>query len=193
MLTLYGFLGKFSPRHYVEIGSGNSTKVAYLAKQDFDLKTTFTSIDPYPRTEIKNVVDRVIEQKFEEVNFDFLFDLEEHDILFVDNSHRVFPNSDATVFFMEVLPRLSKGVIVQIHDIYLPYDYPQDMCDRAYSEQYMLAAFIMSNPQRYQTILPNMFISRDEELQGFMNEKIWKDPYFADVETHGGSYWIRIQ
>ncbi len=192
MLSLYGMIGELKPRRYVEIGSGNSTKVAYLAKQKLSPDTEIISIDPHPRAEIRNLADRVHEVKFEEADFDFLFELEENDIVFVDNSHRVFPNSDATVFFMEVLPKLPKGVVVEIHDIYLPYDYPQDMCDRAYSEQYMLAAFIMSNPQRYQTLLPNIFISRDSELQGFMNTNLWSDAYFSDIETHGGSYWLRI-
>lgn len=192
MLGLYGLLTELNPKRYIEIGSGNSTKVAYLAKNNHKLQTKITSIDPYPRAEIKDLVDQVYETKFEETNFDFLFDLEENDIVFVDNSHRVFPNSDATVFFMDVLPKLKKGVIVQIHDIYLPYDYPQDMCNRAYSEQYMLAAFIMANPERYYTLLPNIFISRDEKLQSFMNKNMWDDPYFNDVQTHGGSYWLQI-
>ena len=192
MLSLYGMLVKTNPTRYVEIGSGNSTKVAYLAKKNQGLKTEIISVDPHPRAEIKNIADQVHQVKFENADFDFLFDLEENDIVFVDNSHRVLPNSDAMVFFMEVLPLLSSGVIVEIHDIYLPYDYPQNMCDRAYSEQYMLAAFLLSNPQRYKTILPNIFISRDAELQGFMNEKMWSDPYFSNVETHGGSYWLQI-
>jgi len=192
MLSLYGYLSELNPDKYVEIGSGNSTKVAHLAKKNNQLKTDIISIDPYPRAVIKDLTDGVHEEKFEDVNFDFLFDLKENDIVFVDNSHRVFPNSDATVFFMEVLPRLNKGVIVQIHDIYLPYDYPQDMCDRAYSEQYVLAAYLLANPERYQTILPNIFISRDNELQGFMNAHMWHDSYFSEVQTHGGSYWLRI-
>lgn len=42
------------------------------------------------------------------------------------------------VCFLELLPNLRKGVIVHFHDIYLPLDYPQFMCDRFYSEQYVL-------------------------------------------------------
>ena len=192
MLSLYGMLASKNPETYVEIGSGNSTKVAHLAKTNHQLRTKIVSIDPHPRAEIKNIADQVYEVKFEDADFDFLFNLKEDDIVFVDNSHRVFPNSDATVFFMEVLPTLPAGVIVEIHDIYLPFDYPQDMCDRAYSEQYVLAAFLLSNPGRYKTILPNIFISRDTALQGYMDQHLWSDPYFHDIETHGGSYWLQI-
>jgi hypothetical protein len=101
------------------------------------------------------------------------------------------PNSDATVFFLEILPRLQPGVIVHIHDIYLPYDYPQFMCDRFYSEQYTLAAFILANPLRYSTLLPNYFISEDKELSDILLP-IWNHPNLKDVEKHGGSYWMKL-
>lgn len=155
------------------------------------MATQITSIDPYPRAEIDQLAQRIIREPFEQVDFSFLTDLKANDMLFIDNSHRVLPNSDATVFFLEVLPRLAPGVIVHIHDIYLPYDYPQYMCDRAYSEQYMLAAFILANPAKYETILPNYFISQDAELNKVL-QPLWQRPALQGVETHGGSYWLRI-
>ena len=68
------------------------------------------------------------------------------------------------VFFLEILPKLKKGVIVHIHDIYLPYDYPQFMCDRFYSEQYGLAMYLLANEKKYEPLLPNYFIYCDTEL-----------------------------
>jgi hypothetical protein len=59
-------------------------------------------------------------------------------------------------------------VIVHIHDIYLPYDYPQDMCDRFYSEQYVLAALLLANPARYELLFPGIFVSEDKELSGLL-------------------------
>jgi len=88
----------------------------------------------------------------------------------IDNSHRVLLNSDATVFFLEVLLKLSKGVIVHIQDIYLPYDYPQFMCDRFYSEQYLLASYLLANSKKYNPLLPNYFISKDKELKKYWNQ-----------------------
>ena len=105
--------------------------------------------------------------------------------------HRCLPNSDVTVCFLELLPKLKSGVIVHIHDIYLPYDYPQFMCDRAYSEQYVLAAFILANPTKYKTILPNYFIYEDKELSTILNP-IWELENLKGVEQHGGSYWLQI-
>jgi hypothetical protein len=95
------------------------------------------------------------------------------------------------VVFMDILPRLSRGVIVHIHDIYLPYDYPQFMCDRFYSEQYGLAINIMANPQRYQPIFPCFFIHNDEQLSSALQE-LWTIPSLSNGEKHGGSFWFRI-
>jgi len=189
--VLYAMLAEWKPKRYVEIGSGNSTKVAFKAKQDHHLDTKIISIDPYPRAEIDQLADEILRAPFETTDPAVLHDLEAGDILFVDNSHRVLPNSDATVFFMEVLPALRKGVIVHIHDIYLPYDYPQFMCDRFYSEQYPLAAFILANPEKYKTLMPNYFVSEDGPLRDVLND-LWDHPNLEGVERHGGSYWLEI-
>ena len=95
------------------------------------------------------------------------------------------------VFYMEVLPRLRPGVIVHIHDVYLPYDYPQFMCDRFYSEQYGLAMYLLANPNKYRTVLPNYFISEDAELAKIL-QPIWSHTNLLNVEQHGGSYWLQI-
>ncbi len=191
ILGIYTLLKHFSPTRYVEIGSGNSTKVAYLAKNDHQLSTNIISIDPQPRSEIDALADEVIRKPFEDTGIDLADILQANDILFVDNSHRILPNSDAMVFFLDILPRLKKGVIVHIHDIYLPYDYPQFMCDRFYSEQYGLAMYLLANPNKYQTLLPNYYISEDEALSAII-EPIWNHPNLQGVEKHGGSYWLQI-
>jgi len=192
IVMLYTLISELKPKKYVEIGSGNSTKVAHKAKLDQNLTTQIISIDPQPRAEIDELVDEVIRKPFEETDFSILTELEENDILFVDNSHRIFPNSDATVFFLEVLPRLKKGVIVQIHDIYLPFDYPQFMCDRFYSEQYGLAMYLLANPEKYQPIAANYYISEKAELATIITD-FWKHESTKNVEKHGGSFWLKIQ
>ena len=191
IIAIYAILAKYKPSKYIEIGSGNSTKVAYKAKKELGLTTKIISIDPMPRAEIDSLADEVHRKPFENLDFDIVDLLEENDILFVDNSHRILPNSDSMVFYMEILPRLKKGVIVHIHDIYLPYDYPQFMCDRAYSEQYGLAMYLLANPEKYKTIFPNYFVSEDKELSSILSP-IWENTSMKDVERHGGSYWIRI-
>jgi len=191
IIGIYILLTEFKPKKYIEIGSGNSTKVAYKTKTEQNLDTEIISIDPMPRAEIDNLANKVIRKPFENIDFDILDELNENDILFVDNSHRILPNSDSMVFYLEILPRLKKGVIVHIHDIYLPYDYPQFMCDRFYSEQYGLAMYLLANPKKYDTIFPNYFIFEDKELSDLISP-IWNHVNLKEVEKHGGSYWIKI-
>ena len=189
--AIYGLLSHFKPSKYVEIGSGNSTKVAYKAIGDHGLPTQITSIDPMPRTEIDELANTVVRKAFEDCDLKLFEKLDANDILFVDNSHRILPNSDATTFFLEVLPKLRPGVIVHIHDIYLPYDYPPFMCERFYSEQYGLAMYLLANPQRYQPLLPNYFVSEDKDLSSIL-KPLWDKPEMAKVEKHGGSFWLQI-
>jgi hypothetical protein len=192
IVGIYSMLAQKKPRKYIEIGSGNSTKVAFKARQENQLQTEIISIDPLPRAEIDHLADRVVRKPFEKADYNVLFELRENDILFVDNSHRILPNSDSMVFFLEILPKLNEGVIVHLHDIYLPYDYPQFMCDRFYSEQYGLAMFLLANPGKYKPILPNYFIYEDKELSRII-EPVWRHDNLIGVERHGGSFWLQIQ
>lgn len=191
IVAIYAMLAIHQPKKYVEVGSGNSTKVAFKSKSENSLVTEIISIDPMPRAEIDQLATTVIRKPFEEVDYDIILNLEANDILFIDNSHRILPNSDSMVFYMEILPKLKKGVIVHIHDIYVPFDYPQFMCDRAYTEQYGLAMFMLANPTKYKTILPNYFISEDKELSSTI-APMWQHENLSGVEKHGGSFWLQI-
>lgn len=189
--SLYTIITENKPKRYIEVGSGNSTKVAYKAKKEHQIDMEIISIDPHPRAEIDKLADTIMRVPFETIDKDIVNELESGDILFIDNSHRILPNSDSMVFFMEVLPRLKKGVIIHIHDIYLPYDYPQFMCDRAYSEQYGLAFYILANPEKFRTVFPAYFVSEDPELSKKL-EPLWDHSNLNGVERHGGSYWLTI-
>lgn len=187
--VLFSLLGMRKPARYIEVGSGNSTKVAALAKRHFKLEMEIVSVDPMPRAEIDALADRIVRKPFEQVDLTLFTSLEPGDVLFIDNSHRMLPNSDVTVFFMEVLPRLKPGVLVHIHDIYLPYDYPQFMCDRFYSEQYPLAMWLLAAPERAKVVMPNYFASQDSALDAILNP-LWSRSELQGVERHGGSFWF---
>jgi len=163
IISLYTMIRLVKPETYIEIGSGNSTQVAAKAINDDHLSTKIISIDPFPRASIDLLADEIIRKPLEDLADHSMFAaLKPNDILFVDNSHRSFPNSDVTVTFLDVVPVLQKDVLLHFHDIYLPYDYPQFMCDRFYSEQYLLATMILANPEKYNPLLPNFFISEEE-------------------------------
>ncbi|MDR1112762.1 MAG: hypothetical protein LBL18_03250, partial [Bacteroidales bacterium] len=86
IIGIYGMLSHYKPKQYIEIGSGNSTKVARKAINEQNLKTEIISIDPYPRTDIDVISDKVIRQPFEDLEDNqFITDsLQENDILFID-------------------------------------------------------------------------------------------------------------
>ena len=148
-----------TPRTYLEIGSGYSTKFLKFIIASAALPTCVISIDPQPRSEIDALCDEVIRSPLEDLELSIFDRLEAGDICFFDGSHRVFTNSDTTVFFIDVLPRLKKGVLVHIHDIFWPDDYPPGWNRRLYSEQYLLGAMLLGRSARYRIVLPNYFVS----------------------------------
>jgi len=150
----YAMLLRFRPLRFVEIGSGNSTLVANRVRRDHQLNFEHTIIDPYAGPLAKRAADRVILHKLEDLGPAQFPDLSPGDFLFLDGSHRVLQNSDVTVFFLEILPNLPQGVIVHIHDIYLPFDYPAGLMDQFYSEQYLLATWLLANPDSTRILFP---------------------------------------
>jgi hypothetical protein len=175
-----------APVLYLEIGSGNSTKFARHAINGGNLSTKIVSLDPQPRAKIDALCDTTIRKRLEDCDLSLFNQLEAGDILFFDGSHRVFTNSDVTVFFLELMPRLKPGVIVHIHDIFLPCDYPPKWKKRMYSEQYMLAAMLLCPKPLFKVLLPNWFVCDDPELSS-------KLPSFSVPRgTQGGSFWIEM-
>jgi hypothetical protein len=188
-VALYSFLATVKPKVYLEIGSGNSTKFARKSIRDHSLITKIISIDPHPRAEIDALSDEIIRQPLEEASLELFDRLTEGDILFFDGSHRCFMNSDVTVFFLDVLPRLPCGVLIQVHDIHLPYDYPQERALHYESEQYLLAAMLLGGCTKYQIILPNEFVLRDDSLTGVL-DGIWRSRDL-EIPKQGTSFWFR--
>ena len=129
----YALVRDRKPQHVVEVGSGHSTRV--LAKALGGVGEIF-AIDPAPRADIAGlpgvqVVPSTVQAAAPEV-----FDrLGPGDVLFIDSSHILMPGSDVDLLLSRVLPRLPSGVLVHIHDIFLPFDYPPIWGWRAYNEQ----------------------------------------------------------
>jgi hypothetical protein len=189
--ALYASLALTNPERYVEVGSGNSTRFARRAIRDHGLRTKITSIDPHPRLDVDAIADEVIRRGLEDSDLSTVTSLRSGDILFIDGSHRCFMNSDATVFFLDVLPRLAAGVRVHVHDIFLPYDYPPEWEDRYYSEQYLLAAYLLGGGNRTRILLPNAFVSRDPELAAVLGP-IWEQIGNGAIDREGCSFWLEM-
>jgi hypothetical protein len=190
-IALTGMLHAHNPARLVEIGSGVSTKYARRAVQRYGLRTKLTSIDPQPRNEVDQLCDHVIRRPLERCDVAIFEDLEAGDIFFLDSSHRAFQGSDVTVFFLEILPRLERGVIVHIHDIYLPYDYISGHVHRLWNEQYLLATALLFGAPRFEILFPSWFVGRDPELAAHANALLRRGP-MAELDLYGASFWMRM-
>jgi hypothetical protein len=189
-MIIYTQLGLLKPRTYLEIGSGTSTKFARKAIRDFGLQTKIISIDPTPRAEIDALCDEVIRAPFQNIGEKILAWLQPGDMLFQDGSHHVFTNTDATVFFNEVLPVLPAGITYGIHDIFLPDDYPVAWHKRFYNEQYLWASYLLAGAGGDEIVFPVYFISRDPALAGLL-EPLFKLPELDGLSPHGGAFWMK--
>lgn len=189
--ALYCLLAELRPALYIEVGSGHSTRFARRSIRDNDLATRLVSIDPVPRAEIDRLCDEVVRQPLEDVDPRFFDRLGANDVLFLDNSHRCFMNSDVTVCFLDLLPRLAPGVYVHLHDIFWPLDYPADWRGRYYNEQYILGALLAAGLPGYEIVLPNHFVSMRPDLAALV-EPLWASaPELAAAPRDGKSFWLR--
>jgi hypothetical protein len=188
-VALYGFLATEKPRTYLEIGSGYSTKLAHYAIRTRKLNTRIVSIDPHPRAEIDALCSETIRSPLESLDLRIFERLEKGSIVFFDGSHQCFMGSDVAVFFLEVIPRLRKGVLIHVHDIILPDDYWPEWKDRYYSEQYLLAAWLLGGGKGLKVELPVAFITRDPELRILAAQVCRR--ISPGIEGHGASFWMR--
>jgi predicted O-methyltransferase YrrM len=191
-VAIYGFLRTYRPKRYLEVGSGYSTMFAAQAKRDGALETEITSIDPNPRALIDELCDRVIRRPLEDCDLREFKELEPGDMVFMDGSHRVFMNSDTVAFFLDVLPELPSGAVVGIDDILLPADYFPNWASRYYSEQYLLAAYLLAPAPWMETLLPCNYATDRESLRSRV-DGLWRRPGMESVDPRGLSWWLTIR
>ena len=160
----YSLIRHLKPQKIVEIGGGYSTRIAgsaLIANQ----KGTLTCIEPYPEARLAaaDFNFELITRRVEEIDVDFFSCLASNDILFIDSSHTVKFGSDVCYEFLQILPRLARGVWVHVHDIFFPHDYPAEwLISRrmALNEQYLLEAFLAFN-KTFSVELSNYWLSID--------------------------------
>jgi hypothetical protein len=187
-LVAYCMVRHFQPRLIIEVGSGFSSLVLGAAAAEND-SASIISIEPFPREFLRKGfpgLRSLIEKKVQDIDLTFFSQLESGDILFIDSSHTVKIGGDVNYLFLEVMPRLKPGVIVHVHDIFLPFDYRRDwVLDefRFWTEQYLLQAFMMFNSE-FEVLMANSYLNHyhQEDLKAaFPNLPSWE----------GGSFWIR--
>lgn len=153
----YSIIRRYKPRRIIEIGSGQSTLAALLAVEANRKEGTdcaITCIEPYEMPWLEKTGVTVMRERVELVDLALFGTLAANDILFIDSSHVIRPRGDVLREFQEIVPSLASGVLVQVHDIFTPRDYPElwlrDL-RRLWNEQYLLESFLAFN-DRFEVI-----------------------------------------
>ncbi|MCE1252181.1 MAG: class I SAM-dependent methyltransferase [Anaerolineae bacterium] len=196
---LHCMIRAYKPRRIIEIGSGFSSRIISKALTLNNSENTgdnceYSIIDPYPNNvtrDLKPVTELII-NKVELTRPEYFERLENNDILFIDSGHTVKTGGDVNFLFLDVLPLLKPGVVIHIHDIPLPYEYPMVYHTNPtfrvfWTEAYLLQAFLSYNKE-FEVLLAMNFIQTD-----YMNKFCEAFPKFdlAANWANSGSFWIK--
>jgi len=186
-LVLYCMIRHLQPSSVVEVGAGFSTRLLVDAARR-NGPTRIVSIEPHPdevlRRELLPIT--LIDRRVQDVPVSLFESLQRNDVLFIDSSHVVSIDGDVPYLFLEVLPRLRPGVLVHVHDIFLPRQLPREWVVermRFWCEQELLQAFLAFN-QEFEVVLANSYL-------GLRHEAAMRDVFPRSPWWGGGSFWMR--
>jgi predicted O-methyltransferase YrrM len=178
------------PKRVMEIGSGFSTALALDTAAAHLDGLELTCVEPYPDRLLSVLTegdaDRItlVRRPVQEVPLDAYSTLEAGDVLFIDSTHVVKAGSDVVWLFLQVLPRLARGVVVHVHDVFWPFEYPRAWLaeGRDWTENYLLHAFLVGNASWEMLLFPSW---------------VWKEhpaEVPADLKAEEpGSIWLRAR
>lgn len=190
---LHCMIRHFGPRRFIEIGSGYSSLVTAAACERNRAEgraADLTLIEPYPNDIFLQTipgVSRLLRTGVEECPLRMFEELEAGDILFIDSSHVIRSGNDVEFEYFEILPRLRPGVIVHIHDIFLPFRYPANWIKHEHvfwNEQYLVEALLTHNPS-YQVLWAGCYLHT--EHPGHLMKAF---PGYDPKRNQPGSIWI---
>lgn len=190
----YGLLRERKPRRIVEVGSGWSSLLMAQAlarnEEEGAPAAIVDQVEPFPRKELLRALPAdwaLHETILQRAPLEIFEALGDGDVCFYDGSHVARTASDVVWFFFEVVPRLKPGVLVHVHDIFWPSDYPDEwIFDRAqtWNEQYLFQAFLMYN-REFEPLICNAALAqcRQAELTELLEG--------TAAKAHGVSVWLR--
>jgi predicted O-methyltransferase YrrM len=191
-IALRMMIGHYRPRRIVEIGSGFSSacmldSADHLGLKDFHL----TCIDPNT-ARLKSLLresdsDRItiVDDYIQNVSPSVVDQLEKNDILFIDSTHVMKTGSDVHFEFFYLLPRLKPGVVIHVHDIMYPFEYPRKWVledNYSWNEAYLLRAFLMYN-DRFKITFWNSLYAKQ-------HRKDITEEFPTFLRNPGGSIWL---
>jgi predicted O-methyltransferase YrrM len=194
--VLYCMLRHHKPARVIEIGSGQSTRLTAKAllknasEQPGRPAPVFTAVEPYPAADIRAGfpgLTRLLEQRAQDVPLATFEQLEADDVLFIDSSHVLAIGTDVQYEFLEIIPRLKPGVLVHVHDIFLPAEYPKKWVvdGRFWDEQYLLQAFLAFNDS-FEVLWAGqwMHLAHPDQLKAAFTT-------YDPARAAPGSFWMR--
>jgi hypothetical protein len=183
--VVYTGISSYKPRRVLEVGSGNTTHFIMRAIADHNLKTEVTCIDPHPRRDIEELPVHFERRVLEPQDVDRIAELDEGDVLFIDSSHFMQQGFDVDILFNRGFPALKKGVIVHVHDVFLPYGYPSGWEWLRFNEQLALVGWVISG--YFETLFATQYVWRDmvDDL------RLTCRTLRPDLRGDGGSLWLK--
>jgi len=183
-------LRHMKPKRYLEVGSGFSTALALDVNELFlNHQMSISVVDPHPELifDLVRPQDAIelLRCPVQSLSEDYFTSLEAGDILFIDSSHVVKHGSDVLFLVNHILPVIGDGVLVHLHDIYWPLEYPASWVSegRAWNEAYFLHAFLMFNRQ-YEILLWTHWLATN-------HPKLVESELPEMLANPGGSIWLR--
>lgn len=146
----HSLIRHFRPHRVVEIGAGESTRFAAHAlalNASYGHAAELTAVEPFEAAYLDELGARVIRQRVEELGIASFTNLQPNDFLFIDSSHLPRPGGDVPFLLLEMIPALPPGVVLHIHDVFTPRDYPAEWSRRRWfwTEQYVVEALLIGN------------------------------------------------
>lgn len=178
------------PRRIVEVGSGFSTLVARKAVSYGGYDTRIVVTDPCPRTDVRAAADEVQLARVETTDL-VHSDWSANDLLFIDSSHICRTRGDLPYLFCRLIPALPPGVLVHVHDIFLPFDYPNLFDAWCHTEEYLLACTLAHN-RRYRTVFSTHWLSRQHaaRMQSVFGPFVGNT---SEPDHFGCSFWFEVR
>ena len=188
---LYCMIRYFKPKKIIEIGCGYSSLMIQHGlnknKQETKIDYNHICIEPYLAEWVSELNVEFVKKKVEDIDISYFKTLKNGDILFIDSSHMIRPGGDVLFEYLEILPILNPGVIVHIHDIFYPNDYPDQWTKNGilfWNEQYLLEAFLTLNKE-FKIICATNFLKNN-----YYNELSTVAPMLKS-DREPGSFWIQ--
>jgi hypothetical protein len=191
---LFQIVRQHKPRKFIEIGSGSSTKVARhalaLNKKMGNVSSRHLCIEPFEQPWLDAFEGiELVRDKVEHCNIDWANELTGGDILFIDSSHVIRPQGDVLLEYLNIIPLLSSGVLVHVHDIFSPRDYPEDWVRKDvkfWNEQYLLEA-TLGNAAKYEVV------ASLNHLKHEYFDELRKVCPFLKLESEPGSFYFKVK